>query len=182
MKGTVDATYLTVQRDLFDSGLVAVIGVNSFAVWNAIKCHADFNTGLCYPGMRSLGQKVGLSTASVQRAVARLLDHHMLRIVSPHGKTKGQTYIARERLDVRVGGVVVCTVVMDYIPAKIRSVAKAVKSDLEQGKNDSFSLVEIIPGKGFEYDSVDGRFKKEVKAGEVRRSAAEFLKNLKGEK
>lgn len=182
MRGSLDSTYLTVQRDLFESGLVAEIGVNGFAVWNAIKCHADFNTGLCYPGMRSIAKKVGLSTASVHRAIAILLEHHMLRILRPHGKTRGQTYMARERLDVRVGELVVCTVVMDYIPAKIKSTVKNLKNALAEGRNDAFSLVEIIPGKGFEYDQNTGHFKKEVKVDQIQRSVSGILKKLKDEK
>ena len=181
MKRTLDSTYLTVQRDLFESGLVAQIGPNSFSVWNAIKCHADFNTGLCFPGMRSIGKKVGLSPASVQRAITCLIDHHLLRIVSPHGKKRGQTYIARERLDVKVGGMVVCTVVMDYIPTKISSTLDKLKKDFAEGRSDAFSLVEIIPGKGFDFDASTGNFKKEIKVNlsHQNRSVAGILKGFK---
>lgn len=182
MKRSLDSTYLTIQRDLFESGLVAEIGPNSFAVWNAIKCHADFNTGLCYPGMRCLAEKVGLSPASVQRAVKILIDNYLLRVVSKHGKRRGQTYIARERLDVRVGELIVCTVVMDYIPSKLKTKIKSIKNALSEGKNDALSLVEIIPGKGFEYDQSTGLFKKEMKVDEIKRSASGILKKLREEK
>ena len=40
--GDIDTTYYTQQRDMFTSGLAADIGVSAFAVWHAIKWHADF--------------------------------------------------------------------------------------------------------------------------------------------
>ena len=39
---------------MFESGLVAEIGVNAYAVWNVIKAHADFETGVAWPGIRRL--------------------------------------------------------------------------------------------------------------------------------
>ena len=42
MEGQVDSSFTTEQRDLFASGLVAEIGVNAYAVWQAIKFYADF--------------------------------------------------------------------------------------------------------------------------------------------
>ena len=45
IRGDIDTTYHTQQRDMFASGLAAEIGVNAFAVWHAIKSHADFQTG-----------------------------------------------------------------------------------------------------------------------------------------
>ena len=37
LRGDLDTTYQTQQRDMFTSGLAASIGVNAFAVWHAIK-------------------------------------------------------------------------------------------------------------------------------------------------
>lgn len=44
-QASIDASFTTAQRDMFESGLVAEIGANAFAVWMALKHHADFNTG-----------------------------------------------------------------------------------------------------------------------------------------
>lgn len=49
IQGVIDTTYHTQQRDMFVSGLAAEIGVNAFAVWHAIKSHADFQTGIAWP-------------------------------------------------------------------------------------------------------------------------------------
>ena len=155
MQGTIDSSFQTDQRDLFTSGVVAEIGVNAYAVWSAIKYHADFNTGQCWPGMRKLGDLVGLSKSSIDRAVDVLQKAHMLRVVKRATRSRGQTYIARERMSVRLGSRVICVIVVDYIPSQLRGRIDAVKSALmnPDASQDVFADVEIIPGDGFEWDS-----------------------------
>lgn len=82
MEGEIDSTFQTQQRDMFTSGIVAEIGVNAYAVWSVIKCYADFATGEAFPGMREIGKKIGVSPATVMRAVEVLEKSHMLRIVA----------------------------------------------------------------------------------------------------
>ena len=77
----IDSSFVTEQRDLFASGIVAEIGVNAYAVWSAIKYFADYNTGHAWPGMRKLGEKLGAKGVlkvsvlggwqSVQKALAQ---------------------------------------------------------------------------------------------------------------
>lgn len=159
--GTIDSTFTTSQRDLFVSGVVAEIGANAFAVWHAIKVYADFNTGKAFPGMRRLGIDVGMSAATVKRAVDVLETNKLLRIVENHTKKKGQTYIARERLSIRFGDILICTIVVDYIPAKIKDKLKNIKEALKVGESsgDLFAQVEIIPASGFLFDQTTGTFK-----------------------
>lgn len=155
MQGKVDSSFQTEQRDLFASGIVAEIGVNAYAVWSAIKYHADYNTGHAWPGMRRLGEVVGLSKSAVDRAVDVLEQSHMLRVVKPSGKRRGQTYVARERISVRLGDLVLCVVVIDYVPAQVRNKINRIEQALSVGEHDpeAFAEVEIIPGEGFQWDS-----------------------------
>ena len=78
MNATLDHRFIRTQIDMFGSGLVAKIGINAFAVWSVIKCHANYNTGLCYPGIRSIAEKLDVSNSTVQRATKNLINHHML--------------------------------------------------------------------------------------------------------
>lgn len=162
--GTIDSTFTTSQRDLFTSGVVGEIGVNAFAIWHAIKHHADFNTGKAFPGMRKLGLEVGLSASSVARAVEVLENYHLVRVVATHTKKRGQTYIARERLSVKVGSTLICTIVMDYVPLHLREKISTLKQALALGETsgDLFNQVEIIPAAGFIFDPTTGTFKGEV--------------------
>jgi len=151
----LDTSYLSMQRDLFTSGVVARIGVNAFAVWQAIKAHADYQTGVCWPSVRRLMALTGLASRSVQVAITALQEAHMLR-VKRHGRRN--FYIARERMDLRLGELLICTVVVDYIPASLRETLPRVKALMEgsgqSGEADPAILaqIEILPGAGFVWD------------------------------
>jgi len=90
IEGNIDSSFTTEQRDLFASGIVAEIGVNAYAVWSAIKFYADYNTGHAWPGMRKLGEKLGLSAATVKRAIDQLEASHMVRIVATRPGGRGR--------------------------------------------------------------------------------------------
>ncbi|HUW27602.1 MAG TPA: hypothetical protein VMV97_03230 [Sulfuriferula sp.] len=168
MEGKIDSTFTTAQRDLFASGLVAEIGVNAFGVWSAIKYYADYKTGEADPGMRELGKKLGLSKDTVARAVGVLRQAHLVRIVKKGVfKRKGQTYIARERLAVRLGERTLCFVVVDYVPADLRVRIRRIRESLETGEHDqaAWAEVEIIPGPGFVWDGKT--LKTAIRASEI---------------
>ena len=103
--------------------------------------------------MRRLGELVGLSKSAVDRAVDVLEANNMLRVAKKE-KGRGQIYVARERMSVRIGSRVICTIVMDYVPSKLRSQLEALEKELESpGKHpEAFANVEIIPGEGFVWD------------------------------
>lgn len=169
MEGSIDSSFTTEQRDLFASGMIAEIGVNAYAVWHAIKFYADFNTGESFPGMRTLGVKLGLSAMTVQRATERLIDAKMLRIVKPASKRKGQTYIAREKMAIRIGNTVICTIVVDYVPTNLRQKINRIEQALQTGEHDAeaWAEVEIIAGTGFVWDEVSKSLKGKLRASEI---------------
>ena len=169
MEGRIDTSFTTEQRDLFASGLVAEIGVNAYAVWSAIKYFADYNTGHAWPGMRKLGEKLGLSPMTVKRAIDTLEQMKMVRIVAESTKRKGQTYIARERMSVRLGERILCTIVLDYVPSQLRGKLNRLEQALATGENDpdAFAEVEIIPGEGFVWDERSKTLKGRVAAKEI---------------
>lgn len=168
MKGKIDASFQTEQRDMFASGIVAEIGVNAYAVWSAIKYHADFQTGEAWPGMRRLGELVGLSKSAVDRAVDALEAAKLLRVVKSSNKRRGQTYVARERMAVRIGSRVLCTIVIDYVPAKMRGTLEKIEKALEgKAGSEAFADVEIIPGEGFLWDATENVLRGRIEAREV---------------
>lgn len=170
MDGEIDSTFQTQQRDLFFSGVVAEIGVNAFAVWSAIKSYAAFESGKAYPGMREIGKKIGLSQSSVSRAVGILLQAHLLRVVdAAKFKRKGQTYIARERLAVRVGGVIIYSIIIDYVPLKLRGQINRINQSLMTGDLDeeAWAQAEIIPGEGFVWDDKSKTLKHALRAAAI---------------
>lgn len=172
IEGNIDSSFTTEQRDLFTSGIVAEIGVNAYAVWSAIKFFADYNTGHAWPGMRKIGEKLGLSPMTVKRAIDTLETAKMVRIVAASSKRRGQTYIARERMAVGLGKRVLCTIVIDYVPARIRGTINRLEQALKTGEDDpeAFSEVEIIPGDGFAWDQETRTLRGKIPAQEIPRA------------
>lgn len=172
MQGRINTSFATYQSDLFESGLVAQIGTNAFGVWSAIKAHADYQTGLSWPSIRRLMQLTGLASATVQKCLRTLEEAKLLR-----SETKGRSryYLARERLDISLGSRVLCTVVVDYVPAKMRAQLAKVREALETGKDDqgAFAAVEIIPGPGFVWDERAKVLRGSVAASEMPQEATE---------
>lgn len=157
MEGRIDTSFQTLQRDLFASGLAADIGMNAFGVWLAIKSHADYNTGQAWPGMRRLSELTGLAVGTVLKSVHRLVEARLLRVErlsKGSNSRRGNTYVARERMDVRLGDRVLCTIVLDYVPATLRSRLDAIEEGVRKGKAaaEVFAECEILPGDGFEWD------------------------------
>lgn len=168
IQGRIDTSFQTLQRDLFSSGLAAKIGMNAFGVWLAIKSHADYNTGKAWPGMRRLAELTGLSLGMVHKSVQSLLDCHLLRVEKEAvGRRRGQTYVACERLDVRIGNAVICTIVLDYVPATLRTSLNSLDHALKTGEGSAEVLAgcQIIPADGFEWDAGSKRL---IGAVEVR--------------
>jgi hypothetical protein len=170
MQGRVDTSFQTLQRDLFASGLAAKIGMNAFGVWLAIKSHADYNTGKAWPGMRRLSDLTGLSLGLIHRSVQTLVDAHLLRVEKPSkGGRRGQTYVACERMDVRLGDRVLCTIVLDYVPATLRQTLNSIDQALTTGEatSETFAQCLILPGPGFAWDDHSKVLKAAIPAKEI---------------
>ena len=170
MQGRIDTSFQTMQRDLFTSGLAAQIGMNAFGVWLAIKSHADYNTGRAWPGMRRLSDLTGLSLGLIHRSVQTLVDAHLLRVEKESkGGRRGQTYVACERMDVRLGDRVLCTVVLDYVPATLRTSLNSIEEALKTGEGspDLFAQCRIIPGPGFAWDASSGSLRASIPAADI---------------
>ena len=166
MQGRINTSFATYQADLFESGLVAQIGANAFAVWSAIKAHADYQTGISWPSIRRLMELTGLASATVQKCLRTLEDAKLLR---SEVKGRSRYYLARERLDISLGSRVLCTVVVDYVPARMRAQLAKVRDALEAGSKDpeAFAAVEIIPGPGFVWDEKANALRGSVAASEL---------------
>jgi hypothetical protein len=165
IQGRINTTFGTYQADLFESGLVAQIGVSAFAVWAAIKAHSDYQTGIAWPSIRRLMILTGLASATVQKCLDTLEASHLLR---SEVKNKRRYYVARERLDVSIGSRVLCTIVVDYVPSVMRDKLKRVKDALSTGKDpDAFAQVDIIPGNGFTWDEKAKILRASIPADEI---------------
>lgn len=166
MEGQINTSFATYQADLFESGLVARIGANSFAIWSAIKAHSDYSTGESWPSVRRLMELTGLASATVQKSLRTLEDNRLLR---SEMRGKRRVFVARERLDIQLGNRTLCTVVIDYVPAKIRQTIAKLKASIQTGEADpdAFAAVEIIPGHGFAWDERKGVLTASIPAADL---------------
>lgn len=166
MKGSIDTSFITNQRDMFASGLAADIGMNAYGVWSAIKTHASYTTGKAWPGVRRLAEMTNLSVLTVRRSLQVLEEWKLLRITSKRGKVN--VYVARERIDVRLGNRLICTIVTDYIPAQMRENLERIQKALG-GADDpkAFAKVDIIPGPGFVWNAVEGMLEAQIPAEDI---------------
>lgn len=169
MKGQINSTFGTFQADMFESGLAAEVGANPFFIWLAIKAHADFQTGEAWPSIRRLAEITGLSAMTVQKAITTLETARLLRIKKRGNQKVSTRYIARERLDIKLGTQLICSIVVDYIPSQTRKKLERVKSSLKTGEHDpeAFAQVEIIPGEGFIWDATTGTLKNQIHASKL---------------
>jgi hypothetical protein len=169
MEGKIDSTFGTFQRDMFESGLVSEIGANCFVIWIAIKTHADFNTGTAYPSIRRIAEITGLSNMTVQKAIKGLIDHHLLKVIRTGNQRQSTRYIACERLDVKLGNRLLCRIVMDYVPARIKANMMKIQDTLKSGARnpEAFSNVEIIPGDGFTWNATTGTLQSQISIREL---------------
>lgn len=169
MDGKIDSTFGTFQRDMFESGLVAELGANCFVIWIAIKTHADFNTGVAWPSIRRLAAITGLADKTVQKAIKELEAASLLRIVKSGNQRASNRYIARERLDVRLGNRLLCRIVIDYVPEAIKNQLHKISETLKTGERnpEAFSQIEIIPGEGFNWDASSGTLKGAISIKEM---------------
>lgn len=163
----IDTSFNTMQQDLFESGIAAAIGGNAFMLWNAIKTHADNETGVCWPGIRRLAEMTGNSVGAIHKYVEVLESKKLLR-VTRGDKGKGNAYVARERMDVRLGGRVLCTIVIDYVPDKLAGKIQEIQRAVN-GKTDpkAFADCEIIPGEGFAWDPETGVLRASIPTSDV---------------
>lgn len=169
MKGQINTTFGMFQADMFESGLAGEVGANPFFIWLAIKAHADFQTGEAWPSIRRLAEITRLAPNTVQKAIATLESARLLR-VSKKGNQKTSTrYVARERLDVKFGNQLLCSIVVDYVPAQIRKKLERIKGSLKTGEHDPdmFAQVEIVPGAGFEWDATAGVLRSRIHASKL---------------
>lgn len=177
MKGEIDTSFVTSQRDLFVGGLAAQIGMNAYGVWHAVKAHSDYGTGEAYPGMRRLAVLTGLSIASVHKSIDILLEAKLLRIAEKGKGTKTSRYVPRERLDIRLGKRVVCSVVIDYVPNRLRERLDKLSRALSDGRDDPdiFAEIEIIPGPGFCWDDADRTLRASIAAADLPADGPSFV-------
>jgi hypothetical protein len=77
--------------------------------------------------------------------------------------------MACERMDVRLGNRILCTVVLDYVPATLRKSINSIDQALKTGESgaETFAECRILPGPGLAFDAGSGSFVGVIPASDI---------------
>lgn len=183
----MDTTYALLHRNLITSGKLKKIGASAFTVLSVIKQLADFNSGKCDISHRSLSDKSGLSRSTISSSLTLLESEGLIRKFRQGFSFKGQPkkygdirgvsniYIAVEQFELTIGGALICTVSIDYVPTLIQQHAQLIagvlkNDDADAAKNalekinKSGASISIRPAPGFVWN--DGRMQGQIISSE----------------
>ena len=183
----MDTTYALLHRNLITSGRLKKIGASAFTVLSVIKQLADFNTGKCDISHRSLSDKSGLSRSTISSSLTLLEGEGLIRKfrqgfsfkgkLPSYGDIRGVSniYIAVEQFELTIGGALICTVSIDYVPTLIQQHAQLIagvlkNDDVDATKNalekinKSGASISIKPAPGFVWN--DGKMEGEMVAAD----------------
>ena len=122
---TADAGWFHVLRSMFESGAVRDMGLPAFCVLLAIKSHAGLRDGTAYPGQERLGELLGMSLATVKRALTVLVQRGHVQAAK---EGRRNVYKLVETIPLRDStGAHVATVSAPYVPMQFAVMLEAVK-------------------------------------------------------
>ena len=72
-------------------------------------------------------------------------------------------------MSVTVGSTTLCTIIIDYVPERLRGQIKRIGESFKTGEDDpeAFAQVEIIPGEGFVWDETSRTLKGKISAAKL---------------
>ena len=78
--------HVPVLRAMFESGECAEMGGSCFLLWVCLKTYSDWDTGVAYPSIKTLSEKLGQSTKSTTNQIKRLEEMGYVRKHKAQGK------------------------------------------------------------------------------------------------
>jgi AraC-like DNA-binding protein len=125
-------TWVHLFCDFVQSGAIAKMGANAFAVLMAVKSHAAMNDGISCPSADTIAQYVGLSRRQVMRELARLVSDGRLTKVRTQ---RASLYRLTERIQLTNDeGTPMQTAQFPYAPLTVEQIRKEIKKYLESGE------------------------------------------------
>ena len=132
----VEAGWYHNLRSMILDGTAAEMGGTAFLVYNALKCHANLDSGLAYPSQERLATLLKLSVVTISTATNKLVE---MGLVKEHKIGRSKTYRLVERLALLDdAGAVLATAESTYIPKQFKTLLDEVKAYCQAG---------VIPGK-----------------------------------
>jgi len=118
--------WVPIMRAMFDSGEVSEMGSPAFLCWVCLRTYSDFNTGMAYPSIETLSEKLRQSTKSTSNQIRTLIDMGYVRKY----KSKGRNYyqvIDKFKAEEMTTGNDETVIEKEYIPQKFTDGLSALK-------------------------------------------------------
>ncbi len=99
----VKHVWFHVVSESLQSGLIAKIGAVPWAVYCVIKSHAGLETGNAWPSNARIGELVGVSVNTVQRAMKTLLEADLIKADRSQGRVNRYSVTESIKIDEKDG-------------------------------------------------------------------------------
>jgi hypothetical protein len=137
-----ETTFFHVFRSMFGTGDVKKMGVNAYAIYGALKYHADFKTGEAYPGIPVLMGLTGVGRKGTMDALEVLVA--MGYCTKTRRGRAGNEYLLREKIAIEdAEGAIVAQGSFDYMPLGIKRAVHDLKHVLLTGDLNGAKIINI---------------------------------------
>lgn len=117
-------------KAMVDHGEVARIGPHAFTVYAVIKAHANYHSGIAYPGIELIAEKSGVSPAQVKRALGVL---QAAGLITKTRNGRSNHYTLREKIQVTEADLLHTVATWDYVPSRTQHAVSELKKAMLSG-------------------------------------------------
>ena len=122
--------FFQVFNAMIAEGMIADIGVYSFAVYTAIKSHINYTTGDAFPSIELIAKLTGMTDRQAIKSLA-VLEQKGLVTKERHGRKNH--YKLNELFNIQKGDDVIGSATVEYKPNTIQETIQELKTALAEG-------------------------------------------------
>ena len=129
-----------VFKAMIDQGNVAKIGPLAFTVYAVIKAHANYSSGMAWPGIERISEKSGVSPAQIKRELKVL---EAAGFITKEKCGRSNRYTLREKIQVTDENGCPHVATWDYVPSSAQHAVTELKNGLITGDLTATKIVSI---------------------------------------
>jgi len=122
--------FFQVFNAMIAEGMIADIGVYSFAVYTAIKSHINYSSSEAFPSVDLIAKLTGMATRQVIRSIV-ILEEKGLVTKEKHGRKNH--YKLNELFNIQSGDDIIGSATIEYKPNSIQDTIQELKEALADG-------------------------------------------------
>ena len=122
--------FFQVFNAMIAEGMIADIGVYSFAVYTAIKSHINYSSSEAFPSVDLIAKLTGMATRQVIRSIVILEEKGL---VTKEKRGRKNHYKLNELFNIQKGDDVIGSATVEYKPNSIQETIQELKTALAEG-------------------------------------------------